>query len=190
MELLTNRLRLRPHRRADVEALLAYYADAKVSRFLLHESWTKAHAETEIDKRTERLGFSDGGTQLALVVEHDGQVIGDISLWLTDDTRVKAEIGWVFRPDGGGQGYATEAARAVLDWGFGSAGLHRIVAQMDARNTTSARLSERLAMTREAHLRQDWWSKGEWTDTVIYAILAEEHAIATGSRSMPSSRPD
>ena len=47
-------------------------------------------------------------------------------------------------------------------------------AQLDARNTASARLCERLGMTLEAHLRQDWWSKGEWTDTLVYGLLADE----------------
>jgi len=49
-----------------------------------------------------------------------------------------------------------------------------VKAQLDARNTASARLCERLGMTLEAHLRQDWWSKGEWTDTLVYGLLADE----------------
>jgi len=45
---------------------------------------------------------------------------------------------------------------------------------MDARNVASARLCERLGLRQEAHLRQNWWSEGEWTDTLIYALLASD----------------
>lgn len=53
-------------------------------------------------------------------------------------------------------------------------GLHRIAAHMDGRNGPSARICERLGMQREAFLRQNLWSKGEWTDTIIYAVLASD----------------
>ncbi len=46
---------------------------------------------------------------------------------------------------------------------------------MDARNHASAKLAAAVGMQREAHLRQDWWVKGEWTDTVIYGVLASDN---------------
>ncbi|MFP3366304.1 GNAT family protein, partial [Pseudoalteromonas sp. SIMBA_148] len=61
--------------------------------------------------------------------------------------------------------------------GFETSGLHRVVAQMDARNTASARLAEMLGMRREAHHRQDLWSKGERTDTLVYAMLASDRGV-------------
>ena len=69
---------------------------------------------------------------------------------------------------------STVSARALIELGFDHYGLHRIKAQLDGRNADSARLCERLGMTREAHLRQDYWSKGEWTDSLIYGVLATE----------------
>ncbi len=85
------------------------------------------------------------------------------------------EIGWCFNPVYGGRGFATEAEAALLQLAFGHYNMHRVKAQMDARNNGSAGLCEQLGMTREAHLRQDWWSKGEWTDTFAYAALAAEY---------------
>lgn len=111
---------------------------------------------------------------LALVVEHENSVIGDVLLWLTNAEHRIGEIGWVLDPAHGGQGLAAEAVRAVLELGFEHYGLHRVAAQMDARNSASARLAKRVGMRREAHLRQDWWSKGEWTDTLIYGVLSED----------------
>ena len=117
------------------------------------------------------------------MVEHAGQVIGDVALWCADDTRQRGEMGWAFRPDVTGHGFATEAVRALVDVAFGHYGMQRVFAQLDARNSASARLCERIGMSREAHLRRDWWSKGEWSDTLVYGLLREEWAdLALGRR--------
>ena len=49
---------------------------------------------------------------------------------------------------------------------------------MDSRNTASAKLARRIGMREEAHLRKDWWSKGEWTDTLIFGMLASDRQTA------------
>lgn len=172
--LTTGRLTLRRYRPDDVGPCLGYYGDAEVARYLLEDAWTPDVAEAKIAKRIARAGIDEPGSGLALVVEREGVVVGDVALWTTGDTVSRGEVGWVFHPDHTGQGFATEAVRALLGLAFDYYGMHRVVAQLDARNERSARLCERLGMTREGHLRQDWWSKGEWTDTLVYGMLAEE----------------
>ena len=173
--LATERLRLRPHNADDAEWLHELYSRPDVARYLLDEPWT---AEVTHDKLTERLAKTDmdGETgALALVIEHDGVPIGDVALWLTDHEHRQGEIGWVLDPAHGGQGFASEAVRAVLALGFDHYRLHRITARMDARNSASAALARRVGLRLEAHHVQDWFSKGEWTDTLIYARLASEN---------------
>ncbi|MBF6213583.1 GNAT family N-acetyltransferase [Nocardia puris] len=170
----TERLVLRTHEPADAVALQRIYGQPEVARLLLDEPWTPSDAEEKVAARLARTGLDTEEHALALVIEADSVVLGDVALWATDAERGVAEIGWVLDPAAGGRGYAAEAAGAVLRLGFRTYGLHRVTAQMDARNTASARLAERLGMRREAHLRQDWWSKGEWTDTVIYGMLADD----------------
>lgn len=173
--LVTERLHLRPHNVDDAEWLYELYSRPDVARYLLDEPWT---AEVTHDKLTERLAKTDidGETgALALVIEHDGVPIGDVALWLTDHEHRQGEIGWVLDPAHGGQGFASEAVRAVLALGFDHYRLHRITAQMDARNSASAALARRVGLRLEAHHVQDWFSKGEWTDTLIFARLASEH---------------
>lgn len=173
--LATERLRLRPHNADDAEWLHELYSRPDVARYLLDEPWT---AEVTHDKLTERLAKTDidGETgALALVIEHDGVPIGDVALWLTDHEHRQGEIGWVLDPSHGGKGFASEAVRAVLALGFDHYRLHRITAQMDARNSASAALARRVGLRLEAHHVQDWFSKGEWTDTLIFARLASEH---------------
>ena len=175
LPLRTERLLLRAAVPSDLPALLSYYADPLVVRHLLHDVLDEALAAEKLEKFQANTAPSAPGDALSLVVEHDGEVIGDLMLRLTaGDPPSVAEIGWVLNPASAGQGFATEAARAVIELGFNHFGLHRIFAQLDARNTSSARLCERLGMTKEAHFRKDFWSKGEWTDSLHYGLLREE----------------
>ncbi len=176
LPLQTARLTLRHHRAEDIEDLLAYYSDPDVCLYLLNEPWDPAKAEEQMAIRLARLGLDGIGSGLSVVVELNSQVIGDIALRPADDTRSVGSIGWVFNPSHGGHGYATEAVAAIIDVAFEHYGMHRIKAQLDVRNTDSARLCARLGMTKEAHLRQEWWNKGEWTDNAIYGLLRSEWA--------------
>ena len=174
LPLRTERLVLRLHRPDDAEPLRAYYGDPDVVRYVPFDPWDDASTPTHMTKRLTRTGLTSEAHGLGLVAEHDGRVVGDVMLWTSETEQRVAEVGWAFHPDVAGQGLATEAAGALLDVAFDVYGLHRVSAQLDPRNTASARLCERLGMRREAHLRQDWWCKGEWTDTLVYGLLADD----------------
>lgn len=170
----TERLRLRLHRPDDLDALLDYYSDPEVARYTPFVAWTRADAEEYLEKRLRRTGIERPDTALGLVIERNGRVIGDVILWPADDTLLRGEMGWALHPDTVGHGYATEAVRALIRIAFETYGMRRLIAQLDPRNAPSARLCERVGMKREAHLREDYWSKGEWSDTLIYGLLAQE----------------
>lgn len=182
LPLTTDRLRLRTYQESDAQAHLPILSREDVSQFLLEDPWTAEVARTEIAKRIPRTGLETESRALALVIETaDGldsiagsRVLGDIALWFDGDNDSKAEIGWILDPAASGHGFATEAAIAVLNVAFDHYGLHRVFAQMDARNTASAKMAVRLGMRQEAHLSQDWWSKNEWTDTLIFGMLRSD----------------
>ncbi|MDO4262653.1 MAG: GNAT family N-acetyltransferase [Deinococcus sp.] len=160
MELLpltTERLLLRPFAGEDAADLHAYRSLDGVARFLLEDAWDQERTAQKLEQRRQQDDLRSG--HLALACEYGGRVVGDLSLWLTDDTGLSAEIGWVFHPAVAGKGLATEAVRAALGLAFEGYALHRVAAQMDARNLASARLCERVGMQREAHLRQNWWHR-------------------------------
>lgn len=172
--LATERLRLRLHEHQDAQPLQRIYGRANVAQYLLDEPWSEPEAVRHVSKRITHAGLDDGGTNLALIIERNEIAIGDVTLWLTEPEHGMAEIGWALDPAWGGQGLASEAVRTVLKTAFTHYRLHRVVAQMDARNDASAKLAQRVGMKAEAHLRQNWWSKGEWTDTLIYGALASD----------------
>lgn len=183
----TERLTLRAHTEDDLEALLEYESLDVVAQYLPFHAWTRETGREHLAKRLERLGLDSPARSLGLVVEHEGRVIGDVLLWATDETGAKGEMGWAFHPEVAGHGFATEAAAAVLEVGFARYGMHRIIAQMDARNSASARVAERLGMQLEAKPRQDYWSKGEWTDSLIYAALASDRPHDVGDAIIVSA---
>lgn len=175
LPLRTERLVLRAAVPSDLPDLLRYYSDAEVVRHLLHDVLDEAELAEKLKRFAGEVAPAAVGDALRLVVEHDGHAVGDIMLrFVFGDPPSVAEVGWVFDPSVAGRGFATEGARALIDVGFRHYGLHRIYAQLDARNTSSARLCERLGMTREAHFRRDFWSKGEWTDSLHYGLLQDE----------------
>jgi RimJ/RimL family protein N-acetyltransferase len=85
-----------------------------------------------------------------------------------------ADIGYELDPHYWGHGYAIEAARAIMEFGFAELLLHRIWAKTNADNTGSIRLLEKLGMRQEGRLREKEYFKGRWWDTLIYAILDRE----------------
>lgn len=85
------------------------------------------------------------------------------------------EVGFVFNPLHAGKGYTSEAVKNVLAYLFSNLNTHRVQAVLDARNKASVKLCERIGLRKEAHFIQDYWNKGEWTDSYVYAILKDEY---------------
>ncbi|WP_246205477.1 GNAT family N-acetyltransferase [Agromyces salentinus] len=171
-ETLTERLRLRIMRAADLDDILDYQARADVCEFLLYEPRDRETLAARIAKWSTQSTLASDGDFLELAVEHraDARVIGDLYFMLERAEHGCAAIGWAFHPGYSGRGYATEAAMEVLRLGFETIGLHRIVAEVDPQNAASVALCRRLGMRKEAHLVENIWFKGRWADTDVYAL--------------------
>lgn len=172
----TERLLLRPYTPADFDGLLAIESRADVNRYLYSEARGPAEVRDVLERKLAETSLRDDGDTLAVAAElrATGAMIGGCILhWTSREHRV-GEIGFIFHPDHHGRGYATEAARPLLEFGFATVGLHRIVGRLDARNLASARVLEKLGMRREALLIENEFIKGEWQSELDYAILARE----------------
>ena len=183
----TERLVLRLMTPADVEDVHAYQGREDVCRYLLHEPRDREEVVDAVTKYAAATRLAEEHDWIEPAIELDGRVIGHMFLSIGSLESRGAEIGWTLHPDFQGRGYAAEAAAAVLDLAFDVLGLHRVRAELDPRNDDSIALCVRLGMRREAFFVQDLWFKGEWADTGVYAILAEEWA--TASRGIPADPP-
>lgn len=108
---------------------------------------------------------------LAIVLKAADRLIGGCRLDIHSAAGRSADLGYVLHPRHWGHGHATEATRALVDFGFGRLALHRIWATCDVDNHASARVLEKVGMRREGHLRQSVRRRGAWRDTYLYAIL-------------------
>ena len=175
--LRTERLTLRPATADDADATWTYRRLESVGEWL---------TETPTDQQAYRVTFADAGRLAsAVVVELDGNLIGDLMLriedaWsqaeVADQARGrKAELSWVLDPAYTGAGYATEAVRGLLAHSFTTLGVRRVVATCFLANRTSWRLMERVGMRREGHaIANALHRSGQWLDTLTYAVLATE----------------
>jgi len=172
----TERLILRKFEERDVRDIVEFSREAD---FWLARSldWqptgasARAYFEAQRDLQPQSL---PGWMNLLIELEAERTVIGCVGIGVTNKEQGQASIGWLLGCRYQGQGLATEAAQALVDFGFSSMGLHRIVARTGKANTRSWRLMERLGMRREAHFHQSHQVRGEWDDEFVYAILADE----------------
>jgi RimJ/RimL family protein N-acetyltransferase len=177
----SGRLRLRPFEDADLRALHAIHSDAGVARWLYNEPRTLAETRALLARKIHGSSLRAGGDWLGAAAElrTTGELVADVSLLWASEAHRQGELGFLVHPAHQGLGYATEAAHAMLGYAFGELGLHRVVGRLEARNTASARVLEKLGMRREAHLVENEWVKGEWQSELVYAILAREWRDAT-----------
>ena len=170
----TERLLLRPYREADIDALHDIQSRPEVVRYLYWEPRTREQVETVIRESSDQIDGEGGALTLAIQPRGSDAMVGDVVLMYHSEVHRQGEIGYVLHPDHQGHGYATEAAREMLRLGFEQLDLHRIAGRLEARNSASAAVLERLGMRLEGHLRENEWVKGEWQSEMDYAILERE----------------
>jgi RimJ/RimL family protein N-acetyltransferase len=167
----TERLLIRRFRAADAAAFARYRSDPDVARY---QSWDAPVAAEDARRLVAEFAAAVEGVpgwfQYAVELRAGGVLIGDVGVYLHDN-RIQAELGFTLAAAHQGQGHATEAVRCVLSRVFNT-GLHRVSAECDARNDASVRLLGRLGFSREGHRPEHTWIKGEWTDDLLFGLLA------------------
>lgn len=156
----TPRLLLRPFRLDDVDAVFAMHSEPHVERFFGATTRAEVEEWLVIGLRT----WAEGGyTRLAMVDRATGEFVGRSGLkhWEQFD---EVEVGWMVRAAHLGRGYATEAGRASLDWGFANLSVDYITAMIRHENTESIAVAERLGMS---FLRED---RLHDAPTLVFAI--------------------
>lgn len=145
----TERLQLRPHDIADADAWHRLVSDPRVIRHLSWPQRDAAAARAHLLDRTRHTVLWQADDFFALAVTLDGKVIGDVSLQLRSVARDirTVEVGWLLDPEYQGNGYATEAVRAMLDVAFRQAGARIALAVIDDHNSRSIALAQRLGFS-------------------------------------------
>ena len=170
----THRIRLRPYRADDVEAMFALYSDPRVMRYWSFPAWVElAQARTYLNRALAGMDSGEIFPWAVADLESD-RLIGALTLFSLHAEQLRAEVGYSLSPDFQGRGLAAEALRCGLSHAFDALGLVRVEADIDPRNEPSWRLLEKIGFAREGLLRKRWRVNGEICDTAFYGLLADE----------------
>lgn len=165
---------LRPDDAADAFMIVG---DDRVTHWLSFDSRDQAQTTAMIDGAVRR-ARDEPRTEYYLAVaradDPDQRMIGFARLGLTGHRAAK--LGYAIHADHWGHGYATDAARTIVDFGFHTLGLHRITAAIGPSNAASIAVIKRLGMSYEGRLRDHVYTNGAWRDSLLYSVLAPEWA--------------
>lgn len=175
LTLATPRLVLRDFQLNDWKAVHEYASDERVVEFL--EWGPNAPPDT--------IQFIEGSIarqrdhprqifEFAVVLRESETLIGACGIRVNPQDAEQAEVGYCYNRRYWAKGYAREACRAVVDFGFTELSLHRIYAMCDSRNAGSAKVLAGAGMRLEGESLQDKKIRGIWRDTLHFAILKEE----------------
>jgi RimJ/RimL family protein N-acetyltransferase len=170
--LATGRLYLRPFDIADapeVQRLCGDYAVAATT--LLPYPYPDGLAEIWIASLRDDIGHGDAAA-FAVTLAPGGSLIGGVRLRIDAD-HARGELGFWIARRCWGRGYATEAVRAVIEYGFSVLGLHRVHAMHFSRNPASGRVMEKCGMLHEGCFREHVRKWGVYEDVDIWGILRE-----------------
>ena len=170
----TARLRLRPFADDDADALFALQSNAHVLRYWDAPPWTEPARAERFIAACRLMAEEGSGVRLAVDRAGDGSFIGWCSLSRWNPDFRSASLGYCFDAAVWGHGYATEAARGLLRWAFGTLDLNRVQAETDTRNLASARVLEKLGFMREGTLREDCVVNGEVSNSWVFGLLRRD----------------
>jgi RimJ/RimL family protein N-acetyltransferase len=175
MQLQTERILLREFTWDDLDAIYAYEADPSVVAYVCYGPVTKAECRQELAFHiAHQIAQPRLFYHLALVLASTEHSIGWCGVKITDPAHQQGELGYALHRAYWGQGYASEAAQALLAFGFESLNLHRIVGTCHPANQGSIRVLEKVGMSYEGCLREHKWCKGHWRSSNLYAVLDHE----------------
>ena len=167
----SERLLLRTMQPSDLDGLLKIFTDQKVMDAFNHPLFTREQMEGWMARNLshqEQFGYG----LFSVILKSENQLIGDCSLENMDvDGTQETELGYDFLSDYWNQGFATEAGRAVVAYGFDSLNLQRIFASYFMRNPASGRVLGKIGMQEEGILRAHVQKWGRPEDLVICGIV-------------------
>lgn len=168
MKIKTSRLLIRDFNDNDWQDVIRYTSNSNVMHYIPEGVMTE-----EKTKQFVRKNQGQSAEYFPVILAVENKLIGHLGFfkYFGDHTY---EIGWVFHPDYCNKGYASEAAKAMVGYGFEHMQLHRIIATCQPENIASFKVMEKIGMRREGYFKKCIPAGENWWDEYYYAILSEE----------------
>jgi len=177
MKLISERLTLRRFREADYP----FYCKLETNVHTIRYEADGPPNQEQLNQRFNRILESYRQLKKVRYVflverKEDKAPLGQIVIWQIDKQIDEWEMGWAIHPDYTGRGYASEAARALIEFGFAKLGANRICANCNDANLASEKVMQKAGMQKEGVLRDTRKLRGEWYGSCIYSILKREYS--------------
>ena len=175
MDIVSEKLLMRDLIENDRQEVMEIFLQDDMSRFLPYYAWRDVD-EQSFEARSRIISNRqemDDNKLLELAVIHDKLIIGVISAWYRE-MKDTVEIGFAFLKHCYSDSLATEALRTICLYLLEKKNVHRIYADIDCMNTDAIKLLESIDMRKEGMFKQDFFHKGEWRDSYVYAMLLED----------------
>lgn len=176
----TERLIIRKFKVDDWKDLYEYLSKENTVKFEPYDIYSEDECKIEAVNRSKNEAF------WAVCLKENNKLIGNIYFQQQEPKAFMTwEIGYVFNPKFWHKGYATEATKRIMQYGFEQLGVRRIIAKCNPENSASPKLLERLSMRREGHFKKPAYFKKTidgkpiWHDCYQYAMLDEEWLDST-----------
>jgi ribosomal-protein-alanine N-acetyltransferase len=169
--LTTQRLIMRELTLDDTEAVFEFRSNAEAMRYIGKPKATSLEDSRELIIRMIDGLNSNDSLSWGITLAGNNKVIGTVGFWRIQKEHYRAEIGYMLHPDHWNKGIITEAVEAAMTCGFEQLGFHSIEAQLTPENIGSVRILEKTGFAKEAHLKENYFYDGVFSDTAIYSIL-------------------
>ncbi len=169
----TDKLNLEPFTQRDLQFAHALFGDEENSRFLLRDHNLAGEDSIVFELELKKYEPESHNEFAYTVALSSTETKIGVCVLVLDDNGCEAELGWAIHKDYWGQGFGTQTAHALLEFGFNRLNLRRIYAVCDSANTASYRVMEKNGMRREGHFIKSRPSHGDYRDELYYAILKE-----------------
>lgn len=171
-ELKTKRLLLRRLEKSDANEMFFLRSNDDVLRYLGKEPATSVkEAEEFIVKINKAVDNNESILWGIALLSDPAVIIGTICLWNFKPENYRGEIGYILHPNHWRKGIMKEAIICVIDYGFNVLKLHSIEALLSPENFASSAILESTGFIKEGHLKENFYFRGEFGDTLIYSKL-------------------
>jgi RimJ/RimL family protein N-acetyltransferase len=169
MKIETKRLIIRPTKMNDLEGIHEILRDPDTMRFFVEGTYSKDKVKEIINRNQKEV------RHFTVLLKTSNRIIGKLS-YHDFFMRKTKEIGWIFLKTATNNGYATEAAKAMVQYAFETEKIHRLIATCQPENIASKRICEKLGMTLEGHFKKCIYYKDDiWWDELFFSLLEEDY---------------
>ncbi|AHV96971.1 GNAT family N-acetyltransferase [Paenibacillus sabinae] len=173
----TERFVLRQLNQDDSREIFQYFSLDEVTKFYDLESFTNIEQAEELIDRWNQKFERNQGIRWGITLRSESRVIGTCGFHGWMKNHYKAEIGYELTPEYWRQGYMSEVIQKAIEFGFNNLGLNRIQAFVEPENVGSRRVLEKIGFSEEGTLKEHFYWRNRFVDTVIYALLKKDYKV-------------